>query len=136
MVGHHVTFYYFYAFVIAQLPYNLSYLFTVLPIDSFSPILRGEDNMVLTQPLRMCQILFFRHTKNTFSIVDGSLNNSVLSKRCFFMFNFFGAHPLSGGFFVSVASSLNCLKALKAKDSPDGLSFFHAFVWGIMPKPS
>ena len=32
------------------------------------------------------------------------------------MFNFFGAHPLSGWFFVSVASSLNCLKVLKERD--------------------
>ena len=52
----------------------------------------------------MCQILFFHHKKHLFD-VDGSLNNSVLSKRCFFRYNRFVIHPLSGWFSVSVASA-------------------------------
>ena len=38
----HVAFYDFYPFVSTKLPYNFSYFLTVLPINSFSPILRGE----------------------------------------------------------------------------------------------
>ena len=41
-----------------------------------------------------------------------------LIEKVFFMFNFFGIHPLSGWFTVSVASSLNCLKALIKKKGP------------------
>ena len=37
--------------------------------------------------------------------VDGSLYNSVLSKRCFFRYNRFVVHPPSGCFSVSVASA-------------------------------
>ena len=114
MVGHHVAFYDFDPFVSTKLPYNFSYFLTVLPINSFSPILRGEDNMVLTQPLRMCQILFFCHKKHLFDC-GRELEQLRSIEKVFFMFNFLFSHPLSGWFSVSVASSLNCLKALTKK---------------------
>ena len=104
MVYHHMSINTFNSLVITKLSYYFSYFFTVLPVNHFSPILRSEDNMVPTQPFRMCQILFFRHKKHLFN-VDGSLNNSVLSKRCFSMYNRFGFHPLSGWVSVSVASA-------------------------------
>ncbi|MBQ9104883.1 MAG: hypothetical protein IJY48_01940, partial [Mailhella sp.] len=43
------------------------------------------------------------------------LEQLCLIEKVFFMFNFFGFHRLSRWFIVSVASSLNCLKALMKK---------------------
>ena len=54
----------------------------ILIQNSFSPIPRNKDNIVPTQSFRMCQMLFFRHKKTPFCM-DDSLNNFVLSKRCF-----------------------------------------------------
>ena len=96
MVGHHVAFYNFYTFVIAELAYNLPYFLTVLPINSFSPILRSEDNMVLTQPLRMCQILFFRHKKHLFDC-GRELEQLRSIEKVFFMFNFLVPTGIAGG---------------------------------------
>ena len=45
---------------------KFSLFLTILPIDNFSSILRCEDYMLLTEPFRMCQILFFRHKKHLF----------------------------------------------------------------------
>ena len=103
MVNHHVSFYNFYPLVITKLSYNLSYLFAVLPINCFSPILWSEHNMVSTQPLRMCQILFFCHKKHLFDY-GRELEQLRLTEKVFFMFNFLVFHPLSGWFVVSLAS--------------------------------
>ena len=56
----------FNSLVITKLSHYFSYFFTVFPVNHFSPILWSEDNMVPTQPFRMCQILFFRHKKTPF----------------------------------------------------------------------
>lgn len=88
-----------------KLSYDFSCLLTVLPVNHVSPVLRGEDHMVPARPFRMRQMLFFRHKKKHLFDGDGSLDNSVLSKRCFFRYNRFGLHPLSGCFSVSVASA-------------------------------
>ena len=103
MVNHHVSFYNFYPLVITKLSYNLSYLFAVLPINCFSPILWSEHNMVSTQPLRMCQILFFCHKKHLFDY-GRELEQLRFTEKVFFMFNFLVFHPLSGWFVVSLAS--------------------------------
>jgi len=48
MNWYHMAFYNIYPIIITHFQYYLSYCFTVLPVDSFSPILRCEDNLVLT----------------------------------------------------------------------------------------
>ena len=53
--------------------------------------------MVPAQPFRMCKMLFFRHKKHLFD-VDGCLNNSVLSKRCFLGITVLWSTRLAGGF--------------------------------------
>ena len=50
---------------------------------------------------RFCSFAIKKHLFD----VDGSLNNSVFSKRCFFRYDRFVIHPLSGWFSVSVASA-------------------------------
>ena len=65
--------------------------------NHFSPVLRGEDNMVPAQPFRMCRILFFCH-KKTPSRQDGSLKGSLLPKRCFFRQPHWGSTRPAGDF--------------------------------------
>ena len=59
--------------------------------------------MVSTQPLRMCQILFFCHKKHLFDY-GRELEQLRFTEKVFFMFNFLVFHPLSGWFVVSLAS--------------------------------
>ena len=59
----------------------------------------------------MCQILLFRHKKHLFDY-ERELEQLLFIEKVFFMYNFFEFHLYNRWATVSVASSLNCLKAL------------------------
>ena len=70
--------------------------------------------MVLAQPLRMCQILFFCHKKHLFDYGQ-ELEQLRFIEKVFFMFNFLVFHPLSGWFVVSLTSLSQLPKGVKTK---------------------
>ena len=113
MIRHPVFFYAFYPFVSTTLTYHFLYILTVLPINSFSPMLQRENDWALHSHVVCARFCSFA-IKNTFSIVSWGLNNSVLSKRCFLCI-IFVVHRLSRRFTASVAIALNSLKALMKK---------------------
>ena len=76
--------------------------------------------MVPTQPFRMCQILFFRHKKHLFD-GDGSLNNYVLSKRCFLSITVLWSIRLAGGFLFRSLPLPQLPEGLKAKYPSTGI---------------
>ena len=108
-----MSLYNFNSLVITKLSYYFSYFFTVLPVNHFSPILRSEDNMVPTQPFRMCQILFFRHKKTPFRCGREPEQLRLIEKVFFLCITVLGSTRLAGGFLF---------RSLPLPQLPEGLN--------------
>ena len=62
MIWHKMSFYYLYPFIRALLLEYVSDICFQLIVYYLSSILWGEDDVIFTHPLRMCEgIFFFRH---------------------------------------------------------------------------
>ena len=73
--------------------------------------------MVLAQPFRMCQILFFRHKKHLFDR-GRELEQLRSIEKVFFMYNVLGSTGIAGGLLLRSLRSLTYLKALISQDHP------------------
>ena len=104
MIYHHMPIGNFNFFVITKLSYYFSHFRTALPMQHFSPVLGSENHLVPAQPFRMCQFCSFAIKKHLFD-VDGSLNNSVLSKRCFLGITVLCSTRLAGVLLFSAVST-------------------------------